>query len=97
MADEKTEEKVVVVGFGWVGQANALALAELGYRFFYYDIVPPKRHYQGAYARHYNTIIALTEPLAVDGPSTSYLVCVGDRVSESGEQESETRDRVLHG
>ena len=39
-------EKIVIVGFGWVGQANALALNQMGYEVFYYDIADPKQLYE---------------------------------------------------
>src|SRR3989344_1962308 len=38
-------EKMVVVGFGWVGQANALALNILGYNVSYFDPGEPPQHY----------------------------------------------------
>jgi phosphoglycerate dehydrogenase-like enzyme len=39
--EQSKEEKIVIVGFGWVGQANALALVQMGYQVFYYDVLPP--------------------------------------------------------
>jgi|GEM_PF-1114353 len=86
--DQQTSEKIVVIGFGWVGQANALALVQMGYQVFYYDVLPPKRHYVGgAYAHLYEKVISLKSPLAQDGPQTAYMVCVGDRVDEEGKQD----------
>lgn len=85
--EQTKEEKVVIIGFGWVGQANALALVQLGYSVYYYDILPPRYHYSGAEKRLYEKIIGLKNPLEVDGPRTSYMVCVGDRVGETGGQD----------
>ncbi len=81
------DEKVVIVGFGWIGQANALALVQIGYSVYYYDVLPPKQHYKGAEQRLYEKIVQLKTPLEVDGPRTSYMVCVGDRVGETGGQD----------
>lgn len=81
------DEKVVIIGFGWIGQANALALVQMGYSVYFYDVLPPKQHYTGAEKRLYEKIIQLKDPLEVDGPCTSYMVCVGDRVSETGGQD----------
>lgn len=83
----KDKEKIVIIGYGWVGQANALALTMMGYRVFYYDVVPPKLHYQEAYAHIYGKINGLTNPLEEDGSDTWYLISVGDRVSENGIQD----------
>jgi protein-L-isoaspartate O-methyltransferase len=82
-----SDEKVVIVGFGWVGQANALALVQMGYKVYSYDVLPPKQHYSGAEKHLYEKIIQLKGPLEVDGEKTSYMVCVGDRVDEEGRQD----------
>ncbi len=79
-------EQIVVVGFGWVGQANALALATMGYRVSYFDIGNPERHY-GKYAELYESMTRLNSILETDSPETCYVVCVGDRVSEDGVQD----------
>lgn len=86
-ADMKSEEKIVVVGFGWVGQANALALVQAGYSVFYYDVVTPRSYYANDYARWYKKIKPLKTLLEQDSDSTWYIVSVGDRVSENGEQD----------
>ena len=80
------EEKYVIVGFGWVGQANALALAKLGYDVSYFDPVDPPHHY-GEFSSLYERLERLSSLLQKDAPSTCYIVCVGDRVSEDGEQD----------
>lgn len=81
------DEKVVIIGFGWVGQANALALSQIGYDVFYYDVLPPKQHYKGTEKHFYEKVVKLNTPLEVDGSRTSYMVCVGDRVGETGGQD----------
>jgi SAM-dependent methyltransferase len=86
--EQPNDEKIVIVGFGWVGQANALALVQMGYQVFYYDVLPPKRHYGGGvYSNLYEKVAALESPLAEDGEHTAYMVCVGDRVDEGGTQD----------
>ena len=52
-------EKIVVVGFGWVGQANALALARMGYQVFYYDIAPPVLRFSDKHSELYAKISPL--------------------------------------
>lgn len=84
----QNDEKIVIVGFGWVGQANALALVEMGEQVFYYDVLPPKRHYVGGtYTHLYESITPLSSLLAEDGPRAAYVVCVGDRVDDAGVQD----------
>ncbi len=81
------KEKIVILGFGWVGQANALALIRLGYTVFYYDVVSPPRHYP-KYSGIYEKIKPIGAPLQEEGPTTWYIVCVGDRVLEGGTQDT---------
>ncbi|MES2995160.1 MAG: hypothetical protein V4681_03960 [Patescibacteria group bacterium] len=81
-----TREQVVVVGFGWVGQANAIALDIMGYPVAFYDPGSPTRHYD-TYAAAYERMERLESLLAKDSLTTCYLVCVGDRVSEEGVQD----------
>lgn len=81
-----SEERIVVVGFGWVGQANALALKILGFDVSYFDPGEPPRHYQD-YASVYDSIPKLPTIMSKDGEGTWYVVCVGDRVSEDGVQD----------
>lgn len=80
------KEKIVIVGYGWVGQANSLALVRMGYPVFYYDVTPPIFRYQ-KYQDLYRQVSVLNNPLAEDGESTWYIVSVGDRVRENGEQD----------
>src|SRR3990167_9915550 len=77
---------MVVGGFGWVGQAKALALTAMGYGVSYFDIGSPERHY-GKYAELYDSVTRLDSILQTDSPETCYIVCVGDRVSEDGVQD----------
>lgn len=88
-------EKIVVIGFGWVGQANALALARLGYEVFYYDVLTPHHHYAAQYLALYERLRPLKTPLEKDSPSTWYIVCIGDRVSEEGVQDISLIERAL--
>lgn len=93
-AGEKLE-KIVVVGFGWVGQANALALARLGFDVSYFDVATPPRHYASRYGSLYEKVRPLGSLLEIDGPNTWYIVCIGDRVSEEGIQDISLIESVL--
>ena len=95
MPAKEKSEKIVVVGFGWVGQANALALTRMDFEVFYYDIFAPKFHYADAYFALYEKIKALKTLLQIDGPNTWYVVCIGDRVDESGHQDISPIEKVL--
>ena len=77
---------IVVVGFGWVGQANALALTAMGYSVSYFDIGSPEKHYN-AYKDLYERVPRWQSVLEADSAETCYVVCVGDRVSEAGAQD----------
>lgn len=81
------KEIVVIVGFGWVGQANALALSHAGYRVHYYDVRTPELRYADTYGEQYDAVRPLSHALEKDGPDTWYMVCVGDRVTPDGEQD----------
>ena len=85
-----SKEKIVVVGFGWVGQANALALSQAGYDVFYYDVAKPEFWYAATYGEQYHALMRLDAVLDKDSPSTWYLVCVGDRVLPDGTQDIST-------
>ena len=87
-------EKIVVVGFGWVGQANAVALKKLGYEVSYFDPMTPPRHYT-EYADTYDSLRKLTTLTETDSPQTWYIVCVGDRVSEDGAQDISNIQKAL--
>ena len=95
MQKTNKKESIVVIGFGWVGQANALALVRMGYEVFYYDVVVPSRHYAKEYGTLYDQIKALDTPLEKDGLSTWYMVCIGDRVSDDGIQDISLIERAL--
>ncbi|TSC87214.1 MAG: Uncharacterized protein G01um10148_319 [Parcubacteria group bacterium Gr01-1014_8] len=90
-----TSEKMVIVGFGWVGQANALAMKILGYEVSYFDPGNPPRHYTGHTAL-YDAIPRLPELKEKDSEHTWYIVCVGDRVSEDGTQDISNIQKALN-
>ncbi len=79
--------KIVIVGYGWVGQANALALTRMGYEVVFYDVVVPKFHYADKYYELYEKIKSLKTLKEIDADTTTYIVCVGDRVAENGIQD----------
>ena len=81
------KEKIVIVGFGWVGQANGLSLSRAGYHVSYFDVGTPELRYADKYKAYYDAIKPLKSVLEKDGPDTWYMVCVGDRVLPSGEQD----------
>ena len=88
------KEKMVIVGFGWVGQANALALNQLGFDVSYFDPATPERHYT-TYASAYDSLNKLSDVKAKDSSDTWYVVCVGDRVSEEGVQDISSIKKAL--
>lgn len=79
-------ENIVIIGYGWVGQANALAFSLMGYPVFYCDVANPEKRYHG-YEKIYERIKPLGNPLDQESERTWYIVCVGDKVSEKGEQD----------
>lgn len=93
--DRTSKEIIVIVGFGWVGQANALAMARAGYPVFYYDVASPVRRYADEYGEWYARVMPLSHVLEKDSPETWYLVCVGDRVSDDGVQDISSIKKAL--
>lgn len=89
-----SEERIVIVGFGWVGQANALALKILGFDVAFYDPGAPARHYP-QHDSVYDSIEKLQSVTAKDSKNTWYVVCVGDRVSEEGMQDISSIKKAL--
>jgi nucleotide sugar dehydrogenase len=79
--------KIVIIGYGWVGQANALSLSIMGNDVYYFDPANPEYHYKYKYEKIYSKIKRLSAPTEVDSPDTYYVICVGDRVLPSGEQD----------
>lgn len=79
--------QIVVVGFGWVGQANALSLARQGYPVAFYDPKEPPRHYEKEYGPVYDRVKRLGAVSELDAANTSYIVSVGDRVADDGTQD----------
>lgn len=95
MPDNK--EKIVIVGYGWVGQANALSLFQMGYPVFYYDITPPVCRYAERYENFYQQVRSLGSLLEKDSKDTWYVVCVGDRVQPDGIQDLSLIKKALAG
>ncbi|HUO50625.1 MAG TPA: hypothetical protein VMU25_03650 [Candidatus Paceibacterota bacterium] len=87
--------KIVVVGFGWVGQANALALKLSGENVFFFDPKEPELHYAKAYTSIYAQIPRLTSVLEKDAADTCYIVCVGDKVADDGMQDISAINKAL--
>ena len=91
----QAKEKIVIVGFGWVGQANALALVKMGYPVFYYDIAEKiKPLYQG-YSADYAHIKRLGAVSGEDGGNTCYVVCVKDGLTEDSHQDISALTRAV--
>ncbi len=84
---QSSKETIVIIGYGWVGQANALALTRMGYLVFYYDIAPPVLRYEAKYKNLYEKIKPFGSVLEKNGENTWYIVSVGDRVLEDGAQD----------
>lgn len=91
------QEKIVIIGYGWVGQANALALTRLGYPVSYYDITPPVHRYAENYKDLYKQVKSLSQPLEKDSDNTWYIVCVGDGVNPDGKQDLSLITKALSG
>lgn len=91
------KETYVIVGFGWVGQANAVALAIQGYDVAYFDPGTPPHHYSPEYAHAYEKVKRLSNVRELDSENTWYMVCVGDRVSEDGVQDISLIEKALAG
>jgi nucleotide sugar dehydrogenase len=87
--------KIIIIGYGWVGQANGIALSIMGYDVYFFDSQKPKYHYSDKYSDIYAKIKPLSNPLEQDGPLTYYLVCVGDRTLTTGEQDISSVKAVL--
>jgi UDP-glucose 6-dehydrogenase len=79
--------QIVVVGFGWVGQANALSLVGQGHQVAFFDPKEPLRHYEQQYAHRYTKVRRLNSVSELDAEGVCYIVSVGDRVSEEGVQD----------
>lgn len=90
-----SKEIIVIIGYGWVGQANALALSSASYNTYYYDTAEPNFHYTGKYQKLYNSVKPLSFVLEKDSPNTRYIVCVGDKVSPEGEQDISSIKKAL--
>jgi len=88
-------EKIIIVGFGWVGQANAIALSKAGYNVSFFDIQDPVFRYVDKYGDDYGVISRISNLEDVDSEDTWYIVCVGDRVLEDGTQDISAIEKAL--
>lgn len=93
---DRNQETIVIVGYGWVGQANALALTKMGYHVYYYDVGTPTLKYEFPYKSTYELVTPLTNVFDQDSAKTCYIVCVGDKVSEEGVQDISAIESALH-
>lgn len=89
------ERGIVVVGFGWVGQANALALSEHGFPVSWYDPGQPELHYKNEYEETYKKLHRVDSLNELRDKKIDFIVCVGDRVDESGEQDISLIEQAL--
>jgi UDPglucose 6-dehydrogenase len=90
-----SQEKIVIVGYGWVGQANALAFVTMGYDVSYFDPSDVPQHYVAEYKTLYEKVKRLSSVTEVDSENTTYVICVGDKVSEEGVQDISLIESVL--
>ena len=89
------KEKIVIVGFGWVGQANALALVKMGYPVFYYDIAQKIEPLYQGYVVEYARIKRLGAVSDEDGENACYVVCVKDGLTEDNRQDISALTRAV--
>ena len=89
------KEKIVIVGFGWVGQANALALVKMGYPVFYYDIAQKIEPLYQGYVVEYARIKRLGAVSDEDGENACYVVCVKDGLTEDNSQDISALTRAV--
>ena len=87
--------RAIVVGFGMVGQANAIALLKLGYDVSYYDIVSPRLHFVEEWADCYERILSVTNSCELDDENVVYVVCVSDEIDAHGKQDISFIKRAL--
>lgn len=74
-------EKINIIGYGFIGQATAIGLKRLGYEVFAYDIKPKENIYQ---EKDFNEI-----PLKTEGklPEAGInIICIADKYLEDGTQ-----------
>jgi UDP-glucose 6-dehydrogenase len=89
-----SQEQIVIVGYGWVGQANALALKKMGHAVSYYDVATPVKNYPTD-EPVYQHVQPIGSVLELDSDHTWYIVCVGDKVLPDGTQDISAIERAL--
>lgn len=89
------KEKIVIVGYGWVGQANALAFVTMGYEVAYFDPNQTPQHYVSEYGALYSKVTRLNGLRDWDTEQTVYVICVGDKVNQEGVQDISLIESVL--
>lgn len=82
MEENENQEKVNIIGYGFVGQANAIGLRRLNYNVTAYDIREKENIYK---EKEFNEIpLIIGERLPDSGIN---IVCIADKVLEDGRQE----------
>ncbi len=81
------KESIVVIGYGWIGQANALSLVKMGYSVKFYDPAETINNHYVHDGEPYEKVERIFSLSDIDSPETWYIVCVGDRVSEERTQD----------
>ena len=91
----KKQEKIIIVGYGWVGQANALAFVTMGYDVSYFDPNETPQHYVSEYGNLYKKVTRLNSIKEKDSQNAVYVICVGDKVDDEGVQDISLIESVL--
>jgi len=82
MEENKIQEKVNIIGYGFVGQATGIGLRRLGYDVTAYDIREKENIYK---EKEFNGIPLIVGEKMPD--SGINIVCIADKVLEDGRQE----------
>jgi UDP-glucose 6-dehydrogenase len=88
--------KLVVLGFGKVGQANAIALQDDFDSTYFYDENTPEFHYLASNSNSYKKILRLNDPVSEDSIDTLYWVCVNDEKNIDGTQDISKIKKMLN-
>ncbi len=84
-------EPINIIGYGFIGQANAIGLKRLGYDVYAYDIVKKDNIYD---QKEFNDIpLYVGEKLPRSG---THIICIADKNFEDGRQEIRHIAKVTH-